>query len=343
MNWRMAALVCAGTGSITLAQDALSSTSLKLPGAVSVHAIGQRNNEAAFFDQWQIVETPGGVWAQQDWYEGGAGFVPITLTVSDSGNTFLYDIRSRRGNRGDRYAKTGTTRVDGLATPLAWVRYARSALERGDTITETPTSGAKVVVTLSAPRMSGRSFECTINTATRELEEVRRADGSFVRYADWRDIGDGLHMPFSVEHYTPAMGQAPPLTRRYQLDHAEQVDARAPLPPFPLPLDAVVVDDRTGEVTDGAGRRLNVDAAALPPVPVPMASPIPLNPGAAAPNQPTNATRAADPPPSGLMAERVGLALGAGLVGAGLVMYVVRRRAHKARRGGQGNPQSQAL
>ncbi|MCE7975330.1 MAG: hypothetical protein DYG92_13565 [Leptolyngbya sp. PLA1] len=327
---------------MALAQDALTSASLRLPEAVSVRAIGHRNNEAMFFDQWQVVETPDGVWAQQDWYEGGAGFVPITLTISDASETFLYDIRSRRGNRGDRYAQWGTTRVDGLATPLAWVRYANHALERGDKVDEVTDPTGKLVVTLSAPRMSGRSFECTINRATNQLEEVRRADGSFVRYTDWRDIGGGLHFPFAVEHYTPAMGQVPPLTRRYQLDSAEAVDAKAPLPAFPLPPDAIVVDDRTGEVRNGAGERLNVDASALPPVPVPMASPVPLNLSAATPRPVPEAPPDPVADPAGRRIERGLLLLGAALAVTGLIMYAVRHRVERAREGAHGSPRSQA-
>lgn len=327
---------------ISLSQDALTSASLRLPEAVSVRAVGHRNNETMFFDQWQVVETPSGVWAQQDWYEGGAGFVPITLTISDASETFLYDIRSRRGNKGDRYAQWGTTRVDGLATPLAWVRYANHALERADKLTEATDSTGKTVVTLIAPRMSGRSFECTINRATSQLEEVRRSDGSFVRYTDWRDIGGGLHFPFAVEHYTPAMGQVPPLTRRYQLDSAEAVDARVSLPAFPLPPDAIVVDDRTGEVRNGAGERLNVDASALPPVPVPMASPAPPNPSVAAPRPDSTAPLDVSSAPSGHPMERALLLLGAALAVTGLIMYAVRQRAGRAQASAHDSPRSPA-
>lgn len=324
---------------ISLAQDALTAASLRLPEAVSVRAIGHRNNEAAFFDQWSVLETPGGVWAQQDWYEGGAGFVPITLTISDAGETFLYDIRSRRGNKGDRYAQSGTTRVDGLATPLAWVRYANHALERGDRVTETVQPTGSIVVTLVAPRMSGRSFECTVNPATQELEEVRRADGSYIRYTDWRDIGSGAHVPFAVEHYTPAMGPVPPLTRHYQLNSAEAVDAKAPFPAFPLPPDALVVDDRTGEVRNGVGERLNVDASALPPAPVPMASPAPAIMSAAAPRPVADAPDASTAP-AGPSYERGLLVLGAALAATGLIMYAVRQHTARARARPQGSPRS---
>lgn len=338
MNPLTAAAAITALGSAACAQQSLTTTSLRLPEAVRVRAVGHRNNEAMFFDQWQVVESPRGVWAQQDWFEGGAGFVPITLTISNDSETFLYDIRSRRGNRGDRYAQSGTTRIDGLATPLAWVRYAAHASERGDTITQTPAEPGRIVLTLTAPPMSGRSFECTINTGTSELEEVRRGDGGYVRYTDWRDIGGGLHMPFAIDLYTPAMGQVPPLTRRYQVDSAEPVDARAPLPTFPLPPDAVIVDDRTGEVTNGLGQRLNVEASALPPAPVPMASPSPAV---------TAQTRllAASPQPaptasSPLTTDRVVLGLGAGLAATGLILYAVRSRT--GRGGARGTPRSQA-
>lgn len=339
MNAIGAATAVAAFCQLAPAQLALSSASLRLPEAVSVRAIGHRNNETAFFDQWRVVESPGGVWAQQDWYEGGAGFVPITLTVSDANETFLYDIRSRRGNKGDRYAQSGTTRVDGLATPLAWVRYANHALERGDTVTQSAQPDGRAVVTLVAPRMSGRSFECTVNLATQELEEVRRADGSYIRYADWRDIGSGAHVPFAVEHYTPAMGPVPPLTRHYQLDSAEAVDARAPFPAFPLPPDAIVVDDRSGEVRNGAGERLNVDVAALPPAPVPMASPAPVNMNALSPRPVADATDASTAP-AGRPYEHGLLLLGAVVAAAGLIMYAVRHHAARARARPQGSPRS---
>lgn len=340
MNYLAASVALLASAPAVLAQDALSTTSLRLPQAVRVHAVGQRNNEAMFFDQWQVVETPQGVWAQQDWFEGGAGFVPITLTISDDSETFLYDIRSRRGTRGDRYAKSGTTRVDGLATPLAWARYATHALERGDKVRQTADASGKVVVTLDAPRLSGRSFECTVNPATGELEEVRRADGGYMRYADWRDIGGTLHMPFAVEHYTPAMGQAPPLTRRYTIESAEALDARTTLQAFPLPPDAVVVNSLTGEVTNGAGLRLNVDAASLPPAPVPMASPRPTPLGAPPAALFADSAPMQESPPAGPAADRVLLLLGAVLAVTGLVMYAVKQRV--ARAGGRGSPRSQA-
>jgi hypothetical protein len=290
-----------------LAQSSFTCEFLRLPSQVRVTAVGYRGNDPQPAEAWEVVESLDWVWARQDWFEGGSGAVPLALTVADGESSLRYDIRTRRGVRDNRLGMTGTTRVDGRVTPLAWLRLARYGEAHGDRLSERALPGGEIVVTLESPHPTGRSFECTIDPVARTITEVRRGKPPSlmtIRYSEWSDIGGGHHFPMMIEHSSPAAENSPPLGQLYMVETAASRPSGAPMPDAGLPSTAVIDDQRAGQVVDGVGRSLTV-------------------PPPAAEIAPKGVTASA----GGWTAERWALVAGLGLLAAGLGVWAMKRRA----------------
>lgn len=249
----------------------LSCAGLRLPDTLRAVAVGYRNDDPEPLHQFEVVETAHSVWARQDIAEGSAGFVASALTIVDATSTLLYDIRTRRGSRDNRFIDNGTTRIDGLVTPMAWVRRLEFARAHGDAISQRSGDAGEVIVSVQAPRISGRSFEATIDPSTQQLSLVTCGEGDeavIYRYEDWRELGNNLQAPFITSNHLPGHGKVPPMELRFLLGSA-QAESGGP-PAFAFPAHAVIEDVRSNTLTDGTGKVIELTPAP-PSAPVAVA------------------------------------------------------------------------
>lgn len=255
--------------------DPLSLESLRLPETLHATAVCFQQGVQEPVAQWEVVESATSVHARQDWAEGGVGFVPLALTVADADCSLVYDIRTRRGLRDHRFWDSGTTRVDGLVTPMAWVRLNQFAIANGDEIIQTTNEAGETVVIVNAPPITGRSFCAILQPSTGELRRVTRGEGAkaiVFTYDDWRDIGDNNRAPFLVSYHIPGNESRSPIDQNYLIGVAERADPTHTRRAFTVPAQAMIEDRResTLSITDGTGK--SVLAESPPPLsPVPPA------------------------------------------------------------------------
>lgn len=234
---------------------------LRLPRAAHVRVRGWLGTDTQPFDAFEVIETLDWLWGRQDVLEGTVGDVPLALTLATAERTLYYDVRSRRGILSSHFADTGSTRLDGLASPLAWVRRACG----GTSKTSVQPDGRMVVEI--APRHAGaQPFTCVLSAEGRRLDEVRSGSGAggiTYRYGQWTAMPDGTELPFEVRFET--VGPTGALITKTLLVESASIEVAASDPPrVDLPQGAVVDDWTSGVVRSGNGAVLAVEPSAQP-------------------------------------------------------------------------------
>lgn len=225
-----------------------------MPRAARVIAV-HKPNAGTPFDRLIVSESESFVLAVQERFEGDLGWVPGDLTFADASQSLAYDVRVRRGVRSNRLLATGTTRIDGLATPYAWVRLIPYLESKGAVVrTEVGSGGISTVsVVPESPHLS--AFECEVDTTRKELIEVRVGQGDRMtrfRYSDWAPLDASTHMPRKIEFEYPSGGPLGRVTKVYEIKEARTL-GEVPVAPPALPAEAIIDDQIAGKLVRGDG------------------------------------------------------------------------------------------
>jgi hypothetical protein len=212
-----------------------------------------------------VDETLEWVSGKQFIWEGELGFVPFDLTYARLGETLTYNVRDRRGTRSDRLGQLGTTRLDGFASPLGWVRRFNHLVERGGAVqVEAFTDGAARLRVL--PKQPGPPLFFTIDDSKHQLLEVQIGEGETAaswKYTDWKTI-DGaqqFHAPRRVEIRLGTTTYSKVVTVARVLDTHE-------VPPPPeLPGTAIIDDQLSGQWRQADGTPVPMQQVVPPATP----------------------------------------------------------------------------
>lgn len=254
-------VICIG---VSAAQPPMSLESLGLPERIKVFAVHVPESGDPF-DRHRVEESLHVVSGVQETYQGDIGWLIYDTTYASGEQTLVYSPPSWRGVRDTRFSKHGTTRLDGLVTPLAWVRYAQRAVATGSAIKE-GSEGDRLTYTFGNPENDGvGSITCFVDQTTGELREVHKTRGQTLiyRYSDWRPIGDGNRLPFRCEMEAPPTGGGKSLHLVYRIDEAS-IPAGPPPSPPKLPSEAIITDNITGKIVTGDGKEATPSSASLP-------------------------------------------------------------------------------
>lgn len=247
--------------------DVLDREGLRLPAAVHVVATGVYGGEPT--DSLKVEESDAWISGVQSQLEGDLGFVPRDSTYSSQSATVVFDIKSRRGIRDRRQAETGSTRLDGLVTPLAWVRLAEFARSHNGTVT-VDERGNDLVHRVQAPISGFNTFTCYIDHSTRRLRRVEVDSGARTiaySYDDWREPCPGTQLPWRITMQVGESRGQGGFSKEYALEEAVcRSDAGAPPEPH-FSADAVVDDRIAGKLIHGDGTPAEVLPAGTKPQP----------------------------------------------------------------------------
>lgn len=220
----------------------LSREGLVLPPSARVIGVGSLNGEDT--DRLRIDESAGWISGVQEQPEGDLGFVPRDLTYSNGSSTLVYDIKTRRGVRDHRQADTGTTRLDGLVTPYAWVRRAEHAQANGGSV-RVSEHGGRLLHRVEAPR-GFSPFTCVVDPESRELLRVEVENGATpvtFTYSEWREVCPGRHLPMRITMEIAESRGQQGILKTYTIVEATCRDNDVS-PPAQRLSDEAVIDDR---------------------------------------------------------------------------------------------------
>lgn len=254
MHGVVVALVVILATRVLWAGEEFSVASLGLPASVQVTAV-HAPSVGTPFDRLQVRESATRLSAVQEFAEGGLGWVAGDLTFADPVQTLIYDIRKRRGARSGRLGATGTTRLDGLATPYGWIRLFAFTAAQGGKVKVEAGEGGTTLFRVTPQGQQQSSFTCVVDEAHRELLEVRVGKGDFLtryRYGDWRALGADFHLPRRIEFEYPSGGPAGRVTKVYLIERAEAFPDEVIDPPS-LPTEAIIDDQLIGRTVRGDG------------------------------------------------------------------------------------------
>ena len=243
--------ICIG---VSADQPPMSLESLGLPERIKVFAVHVPESGDPF-DRHRVEESLHVVSGVQETYQGEIGWLLYDTTYASDEQTIVYSPPSWRGVRDTRFSKYGTTRLDGLVTPLAWVRYTQRAVASGGAIKE-GREGDHLTYTFANPENDGvGSITCFVDQTTGELREVHKTRGQTLtyRYSDWRPIGDGKRLPFRCELEGPPASGGKQLHLVYRIEEAAIPTGPLPSPPR-LPSEAIITDNITGKTVTGDGK-----------------------------------------------------------------------------------------
>lgn len=251
-------VLCVGVFQV---QPPMTLEALGLPARIKVFAVHVPESGDPF-DRHRIEESLDIVNGVQETYQGEIGWLLYDTTFASDEQTIVYSPPSWRGVRDTRFSKYGTTRLDGLVTPYAWVRYARRAVASGGAIKEGRDDG-RLTYTFGNPENDGvGSITCYVDRQTGELREVHKTRGQTLiyRYSDWRPIGDEKRLPFRCELEGPPTGGGNKLHLVYRIDEATIPTGPSPSPPR-LPSEAIITDNITGKIVTGDGKEATPNPA----------------------------------------------------------------------------------
>lgn len=278
----------------------LSVEFLRLPAYLHVEAEASQQGIDEPYMRLTVDESLTSAAAVQSSHEGSIGWVVSDLTFADETQTIIYDVRKKQAVRSNRFGAMGSVRIDGVVTPIGWVRRAAFASTHAGSVESKTRPDGMVEVRVKPGTGGGEEFWCLIDPVSHELRETHLQAGNrelLYTYRDWVDLEGGSHAPEVVEAIFPAVQSMPAdihSTTRAMV--VRTTDANAIFAPT-LPPDAMI-DDRI----DGTRHLADGRALAAPPPPPP------------APSQDS----------FGLW-RTILVALGAGIVGVGIALKLTKR------------------
>ncbi len=243
--------------------DLVQPKALGLPAAVSVTTVQLHIRDGTTpFAQHHVMETLEWLYDSRDSYQGSLGWSPSDLTYATSSETLIFDTRDGRAYRDDRLSRTGTTRIDGIASPLGWIRQANFIVSHGGTSSTGYDEVGNLVVKFVSATSSQNDVTFVLDHGKHMLKKVlqgRDQISAIHEYTDWRLLPTGEQFPYQLtSHYLP-IGKSEEFTAKLLVQSAStQVPATPPTPSLP---PSAIIDDRLkGTITDVNGKSVEVTA-----------------------------------------------------------------------------------
>ncbi|MBC7773649.1 MAG: hypothetical protein H7210_14235 [Pyrinomonadaceae bacterium] len=231
---------------------------LKLPAAVRLEVIGYNDDKPDEpYDKIIAEIGPDWVRSEQHLWEGEFHFRIVDVTYDTMDESILCNLNTKRGTRGTRMSRLGSSRVESVVTPIVYVRMARLIERRGGRI-DTSRQEGRVTYSYSPPPGTGiPRVEMVVDAASQEIEEVRMPGPRstvVVTYFDWKTLPDGSRHPMRI--VTNVSREDLKVKRDSVVTSIELLKPGYMPARFKLPQDVEITDEIQGFVTDGKGTRI---------------------------------------------------------------------------------------
>ena len=244
--------------------DDLTFEASNLPRAVSIVAEGaDREGEALVpFERREARIAEGWVECKQFLFEGSLGYVLFDVTFDDGEQTVLYNLKSQRGYLDSRLKRTGFSRIDPFLSPIGFVRLAQHLAASGKAIPREDAGGSSVYILQTDP-LSTTPVRIEVDQQTRRIVsatyQATPAHWARFRYLDWQPVDERTWHPTRVE-FESQLPNEPQTLRIISIKQIRSIDPSVlPIRPV-LPASAVLEDQLSGLLVDGAGNTVSVPA-----------------------------------------------------------------------------------